>query len=638
MKFCIKSVLRAAFSALAMTCLYMQAEELAAIRIIKLSDLVQMEMVRIDPGTFTMSAKDGLNSPDEVPHRVVLTSPFYLGRTELTQRQWKAVMRATHPTNFKGDELPVENIRRDEVMRFCEILNDRGLAPKGWRLTLPTEAQWEFAARGGNKSKRFKYSGSNNLDKVAWHKGNSVRQTHPVGTKAPNELGLFDMSGNVSEWCLDDYSENSVGAIPETDDFSDHKSWFPVKGGNWESSPRGCRPGTRTGDLFSARYANLGFRIALVQIRPESTELTTTDIPDEFIQQDETLLKLKDGALYLDVNVKDITDKDFFISHMFGSSVIPHGKMTDFTLKKYAKEIELAKQGKEIRLTIAKAKKLPVQDAVELLKAVAKKYPDHKETSKAIAVLLGFRKDMELFVSNIVWVHGEFPKYDLAPAVNKAINVITNDLKKSEQKDYGRALKWIGKLNRIAPKDRKIQQGINEIIGMVLANVKSNNTEEKDAENCDLLEMIIEYFPKHKNIAEVQQLYGPIKERLMTKMIKAEVARALSLYLPTKVIAELEKITKKEEFVPFKVPRQLAVDALEAYKIAWMFFQFTLLALGLAGIGLIGRTVCIQNESKNPLLGLLGKMCFGLTIVASVATLAVGAGFVVFLTKVYGMC
>ena len=210
---------------------------------------VSIEMVKVEAGTFIMGAKDGYNYPNEVQRRVTLKLDYLIGKTEITQAQWKAVM-GNNPSRFQGDDLPVENITWDDAMAFCEKLNTMSKAPSGWTFTLPTETQWEYAARGGNKSRGYIYSGSNNAGEVAWY-SDPLFKTHPIGQKTANELGLYDMSGNVSEWCLDN------------DDVPD--GFRSVRGGS--SSER------KTMDIRVARRLALahdwhlesnGFRLALV--------------------------------------------------------------------------------------------------------------------------------------------------------------------------------------------------------------------------------------------------------------------------------------------------------------------------------------------------------------------------------------
>jgi formylglycine-generating enzyme required for sulfatase activity len=236
---------------------------------ISLSDEVSMEMVWVKAGTFEMSAQDGQNSDDEVAHSATLKRDFYIGRTEVTQAQWIAVM-GSNPSYFKVEkERPVEQVSWYEAMEFCEKLNDSGKAPKGWKFTLPTETQWEYAARGGKKSEGYKYSGSDIIDEVAWYTDNA-NGTHPVGQKEANELGLYDMSGNVWEWCLDDYQNKSdklTAEFSRGNDKSDSRrvnrggSWLQF-GGAWF-----CRSASRYSTGPSARSNDLGFRVALV---PES--------------------------------------------------------------------------------------------------------------------------------------------------------------------------------------------------------------------------------------------------------------------------------------------------------------------------------------------------------------------------------
>lgn len=158
-------------------------------------------MVYVSGGTFTMGATSEQGSDvrsDEKPTHSVTLSSYYICKYEVTQALWRAVM-GSNPSNFKGDNLPVESVSWNDCQTFINRLNSY----TGRNFRLPTEAEWEFAARGGNYSRHYKYSGSNYIGDVAWYDNNSGNRTHPVGTKQPNELGLYDMSGNVYEWCSD---------------------------------------------------------------------------------------------------------------------------------------------------------------------------------------------------------------------------------------------------------------------------------------------------------------------------------------------------------------------------------------------------------------------------------------------------
>ena len=229
---------------------------------------VKLALAKVDAGSFEMSARDGENFYSEVPHRATLTKDFYIGQTEVTQAQWRAVM-GDNPSKFKGDDLPVEQVSWYDAMAFCEKLNSMGKAPAGYKFTLPTETQWEFAARGGKKSRGCKYSGSNDVGEVAWYYDNSGYKTHPVASKKANELGLYDMSGNVREWCLDDWDGDSSKAEPEFARSADDSngSRRVSRDGSWLNEARFCRSAGR-GDLGpGSRYDVLGFRVALVPVR-----------------------------------------------------------------------------------------------------------------------------------------------------------------------------------------------------------------------------------------------------------------------------------------------------------------------------------------------------------------------------------
>ena len=226
----------------------------------------KLDFVKVDAGTFRMSAPDGDNDSDEVAHLAELKRDYYIGKTEVTQAQWKAVT-GTNPSKFKGNTLPVENVSWNEAMDFCEKLNSAGKAPDGWKFTLPTETQWEYAARGGDKSEGWIYSGSKRVGKVAWHYGNSGGRTHAVGKKKANELGLYDMSGNVWEWCLDEWSKKSDGLNAGfTGESFQEGSDRAIRGGSWYGSARRSRVSNRSHGSPRYRDSHIGFRLALVPV------------------------------------------------------------------------------------------------------------------------------------------------------------------------------------------------------------------------------------------------------------------------------------------------------------------------------------------------------------------------------------
>ena len=165
----------------------------------------------------------------------------------------------SNPSYFKGDNLPVENVSYNDVKEFILKLNQK----TGKTFRLPTEAEWEYAARGGKKSKGYKYPGSNNIDNVAWYYENSSLKTHTVKTKQPNELGIYDMSGNVEEWCSD-YWYGDYTSEAQTDPQGPSSGSYRVyRGGSLLSDARDCRISNRSLSKPSNRFLNLGFRLAL---------------------------------------------------------------------------------------------------------------------------------------------------------------------------------------------------------------------------------------------------------------------------------------------------------------------------------------------------------------------------------------
>ena len=223
---------------------------------------VEFQMQKVESGTFTMGVKhgflDGIGADDKA-HTVTLTNNYYIGQTQVTQKLWMAVM-GDNPSHFEGDCLPVESVSWEDCQRFIEKLN--ALTKKHFRL--PTEAEWEFACRGGNQSKGYLFSGSNSIEEVAWYNGNSDLTTHEVGTKKQNELGLYDMSGNVDEWCSDWYAKYSSSAQINPQGASSGFNRVR-RGGSWDDYARQCR--SRSSYRFfcdpSNRYSNLGLRLAL---------------------------------------------------------------------------------------------------------------------------------------------------------------------------------------------------------------------------------------------------------------------------------------------------------------------------------------------------------------------------------------
>ncbi|MBK8193516.1 MAG: SUMF1/EgtB/PvdO family nonheme iron enzyme [Lewinellaceae bacterium] len=216
------------------------------------------DMVPVKGGTFTMgSPKNEEGRYDAETQHPVTLSDFLIGKYPVTQQLWKEIM-GNNPPHFKGDDLPVEQVSWDDVQEFLKKLNARY---PGHHFRLPTEAEWEYAARGGNLSKGFIYAGSNKLDEVAWYSGNSGSKTHPVGQKKANELGLFDMSGNVWEWCADWYGD--YPSQPQADPTGPESGAHRVsRGGSWSDVPLHCRVACRLYWLPGARYGHLGFRLA----------------------------------------------------------------------------------------------------------------------------------------------------------------------------------------------------------------------------------------------------------------------------------------------------------------------------------------------------------------------------------------
>jgi formylglycine-generating enzyme required for sulfatase activity len=241
---------------------------------------LNLEMAYIRPGTFTMGspASESGRSDDEGPQtQVTLTKSYWLGKTEVTQAQWEALM-GNNPSSFKGADRPVEQVSWNDAMQFCRKLTEReraaGRLSESYEYALPTEAQWEYACRAGTTGQ---YAGDGNLGDMGWYGGNSGNTTHPVGQKQPNAWGLYDMHGNVWEWCLDWYGNYPGGSVRDPTGPSSGTNRV-LRGGCWNIYAFYCRSAYRSRLVPGYRNNILGFRLALA--------LTTTEgIADRLPEQ-----------------------------------------------------------------------------------------------------------------------------------------------------------------------------------------------------------------------------------------------------------------------------------------------------------------------------------------------------------------
>ncbi|MFH1023553.1 MAG: formylglycine-generating enzyme family protein [Planctomycetota bacterium] len=220
-----------------------------------------MKLVWIPPGEFLMGSPEnepGRSSDEGPQHRVTFTNGFYMGATEVTQAQWKAVMR-DNPSYFKGDDLPVEQVSWDDCQIFLKKLSEK----EGKTYRFPMEAEWEYACRAGATTRYCFGEDDRELGVYAWFDGNSGSQTHPVGTKKPNAFGLFDMHGNVWEWCqdlyLDEYFKQNM-AVPVG---SNCGKFRVLRGGSWGNPPGFCRSSGRGSEHPADRYRRRGLRVVV---------------------------------------------------------------------------------------------------------------------------------------------------------------------------------------------------------------------------------------------------------------------------------------------------------------------------------------------------------------------------------------
>ncbi|MDX2286904.1 MAG: formylglycine-generating enzyme family protein [Bacteroidia bacterium] len=232
-----------------------------------LPDGFAFRMIYVEGGVFRMGGADDAAFSDEKPVHEVRVPSFSLGEYPVTQGLWLAVMGGGNPSGFPGLDRPVELVSWEDAQAFIAKLN--GLTGRGYRL--PSEAEWEYAARGGAGSEGYLYAGSDKLKEAGWYNENSGDETHPVGQKLPNELGLYDMSGNVWEWCEDHWHRSYQGAL------ADGSAWVEAdrtglgrvgRGGSWGSDARLCRVSYRNRNSPGYRYRRLGFRLAAPSVQP----------------------------------------------------------------------------------------------------------------------------------------------------------------------------------------------------------------------------------------------------------------------------------------------------------------------------------------------------------------------------------
>jgi formylglycine-generating enzyme required for sulfatase activity len=227
-------------------------------------------MLWVSGGTFTMGGADDEAVVWEKPLRSITLPSFCMARFPVTQTLYAAIMDGANPSHFRGEDRPVEHVSWDEAQQFIQVLNEKtGRTQAKWRYCLPSEAQWEYAAHGGEAGAKqgFKYAGSNKLKEVGWFDTNSHNETKPVRLKLPNVLGLYDMSGNVWEWCEDD-SHYSYENAQKNDgaawvDTPERGSRRVFRGGSWRNTPWYCRVASRDDWQPEFRLFYIGFRLCL---------------------------------------------------------------------------------------------------------------------------------------------------------------------------------------------------------------------------------------------------------------------------------------------------------------------------------------------------------------------------------------
>ena len=282
---------------------------------------LKLKMEYVAPGSFIMGTLNSYAN-EKPPHKVTITKGYWIGKYEVRQIEY-FLITGKNPSRFKSDNRPVEQVNRLEAEEFCKKLTKRELAagrlPDGFEYRLPTEAEWEYAARGGNKSKGFTYSGSNNSREVVWNKHTARGKTHSVGLMKPNELGVHDMSGNVYEWVLDSYHDSYTGAPNNGSCWGYNMNTGIIRGGGYGSPSKWCRVARRSSHKPEKRFRRLGFRIILAKPctitkssktdRPVSVYAIPKDLKSVQGAESTSLVGLAPGSIDAQKKQEDIVKK-----------------------------------------------------------------------------------------------------------------------------------------------------------------------------------------------------------------------------------------------------------------------------------------------------------------------------------------
>ncbi len=223
--------------------------------------MASSELVLVEGGTFMMGSDE--YDREKPAHKVTLPS-FAMVKYPVTQELWMAVM-GENPSRFIDPKRQVERVSWEDAQAFCQKINQDARLPSGQVFRLPTEAEWEYAARGGKKPGGFRYAGGDKLDELGWYDDNSYGETKPVGLKLANELGIHDLSGNVWEWCADHWHGDYKGAQKDGSVWLDKEKYATrvVRGGSWNFNPQDCRPSCRNTYPPASRNSGVGFRVVL---------------------------------------------------------------------------------------------------------------------------------------------------------------------------------------------------------------------------------------------------------------------------------------------------------------------------------------------------------------------------------------